>query len=841
MKRIISLVLCFCMCLSLMSGFGFTFAADPTLSGTAYQDLFDADSVVYADTMIVFPGKTFTAGEKLTFSFSGVTVEETYNAARHFSSYANALVAWETKYTGTQLVTKVPNFVLTAGTYNEIITVRYNANIYGAQAGITPNDPDFDVKKALPTTDWAANTARPGNVGETVLAGGILRSNVGPDSEKSKYYDIRVSAGVNTQTLNIDGVKLTATSAITIADYKQSAKDATSTINVKSSIFDGNAHGFDGAQDGANQSENFNDYNVTDCRVLNQTGDFIYRYQRKVVIDDTAFSNINALYTGGNVGKTNAAKYEFGAGSNYLYWNSLGGERGVSYEIKNSRIANSTAYEFLKISDHTYYPSVSAKFDSNIFYNVGTSQWGMVMFYVYKQDGKLYPTPEISFTNNVIYSSTQKSNLLSSGTEYVDGPVNVTVTGNRIIGYDTATFNINTDTMASVMAGSVLNFDNNYYCKTANFTGTSDYNGVPFDTYNADWIRTNWNKFITVGNVPYYFDYAMTLSSADLQITGASFDKEEGYYVSQGDKTISAIIPENATWSDISFTTNAPSGSTVKLYSDTAHTQEVSSVSFNDANATGSKTYYAVLNYKGIKVVYNVVIVAAQEAIDFKTEWTEDAVKKTAALLTKEASANGAVVRAFWQGQFYSFTYGVNAFATVAEAKAKGITQMILPAGEYGAIDIPGSIELYGEDYKVNPNKKYAEPETPWTLAEAWKDVNTVVSGVIKVTSAATPTSAEGTNIYIAGIVMKNYFHDKSRSVSTYPTKVTLENIYTNPTTSIGYTFYLDGPNALSTSTSGDNKDEFTYKNSRYNYTWCRFQFWAASPRTCHPPLLWNG
>lgn len=138
-KRLISSLLCICMMLSLFSGFGFSFTfAASALDGTAYADMFDSSKDAYANTLVILPGKTMAAGQEYTFTFSGKEVTETYVATRHFASFADAMTAWESRYSGAALATAVPNIILTEGTYADRIQIKFSANIYGAKAGITP-------------------------------------------------------------------------------------------------------------------------------------------------------------------------------------------------------------------------------------------------------------------------------------------------------------------------------------------------------------------------------------------------------------------------------------------------------------------------------------------------------------------------------------------------------------------------------------------------------------------------------------------------------------------------------------------------------------------------------
>ena len=174
-----------------------------------------------------------------------------------------------------------------------------------------------------------------------------------------------------------------------------------------------------------------------------------------------------------------------------------------------------------------------------------------------------------------------------------------------------------------------------------------------------------------------------------------------------------------------------------------------------------------------------------------------------------------------WQNQLWSFTVGVNAFASVEEARAAGITQMILPAGEYESVRLNGSIELYGEGYASNPNSIPKERTEEWTLSEGWRMTEQTQVVNVTVEQSATPKDEGGTQIVIKGINLTGRFIDDKRSVSQFKTSVLLENniLGFNQTVSgVTYIFALNNANAQSTDNAVKNIDEFTVKNSRYEF-----------------------
>ena len=334
MKRLISTLLCICMLMSLVSSFGISFAMAETPSvADEYKPLFDSTSDVYANTMVVIPSLD-TANENVTYTFGGVSITESYDASRHFVSFSDALANWEARFDDSSVVTTVPNFILTAGTYDETITVRYNANIYGAQAGIAPNDASYDIDTALPADEW--KLTRTDDAAETVIAGGILRSNVdGTTSDSNiKYETLMQQAGAESFNLNIDGIKFTAATAIGTMSEKYNVSGVksyrTNIINVKNSIFSGNKYGISAEKDA---SYNINEYTVTDCHITGISGAFVYRYPKKILFDRVNYTLSEHIYNS----------------SAGLLWTNTGGDRNVDFTFKNSRFSNNIANQILKL------------------------------------------------------------------------------------------------------------------------------------------------------------------------------------------------------------------------------------------------------------------------------------------------------------------------------------------------------------------------------------------------------------------------------------------------------------------------------------------------------------
>lgn len=810
-----------CIMLTLIGTGGITLAvpAENPLAGTDFSSMFDSAGEKYGSTFIVNPAwqtDSAVAGQTdMQFEFGGKTITEKYDPDRHFSSYQAASAAWEARYTQSGALKKeialaVPSFILAAGTYSGDITVRFSANIYGAKAGINPNDPSFDTKTALPEDVWNANPERTGSSGETVISGKILRSNKnGSSASDTKYDKPAKDADVTAYTLNIDGVKFTGTTAVLTNDLAYNVGLArTNTINVYNAIFDGVNYGMSADGD---TSRNFNDYTLKNIRVTGlknaSYGSFIRKYPRSVTVEGMNFTgNAAPFYYGGTASTKND-----------MWWTNCGGARGVQFTIKGSRFADNTASVIIHATDNNYLPSLSFTIDSNIFKDAHTGKYGAFRFDTFSGSG--YPTVKLNITNNLFYGSPSVgyNTVLNGNKDYQKAAFDVQFNYNRVIGYKSALMGI-TGEMDSWLPGCKWDYDNNYFADT--FSSADDELGKKPEY----WSNTATVSPVNLNSVEYFFDYKMTVGNGSIKITGASFENEVEYFsINNKNLSVTAMLSEGTVINNPTFTASTELAQTA-LWEDPEHTVPVTAISYDDVAENGKKTYYLTASYKTIEMEYLITFTAKGNTLVFADKFEDPAglINNTAALLMKEDGlASGTETVAIWQNQLYSFVVGVNAFASVEQARAAGITQLILPAGDYPTININGSVELFGEGYAHNPNTIPDERTEDWTMADEWKLSDTSNAGDIVITSAATPKDENGTQVTIRGLSLTGRFVDDKRDISAFKTSVLLENnllSFDRAVSGVTYVFQLNNANAQSTDNSVKNIDEFTIKNSRYEY-----------------------
>lgn len=811
MKRILAWILTVCMLLSILAtgGFSVSFAATVTgIEDVAYAALFDGSSDIYTNTMLVNPSwalETATEGETdLVISFRGIEITEKYDAKRHFASFADAWNEWQTRNTNggalqNSFATTVPNFVLAAGTYTESVRIVGSANIYGAQAGINPNAPEFNVSNALPTDTWAANTARGS---ETILAGGIYRSNMVGTSASDKTYDaVYKSAGVTSYNVVIDGVKFNGGIAFAQKDLAYNVGLArTSTVNVYNSVFENTTTGFSASGD---SSRNFNDYNLENLRITGNTGRFIHMYPRVVNINAISYQNCTGnFYNGAS------------SSSNDLWWKSTGGDRKFNFTVKGSVFANNNVRYLFMFTDYCHLNSYTMDFENNLFNDASyAATYGT---FCIKSYAGAQGIPTFTANGNTFYSSTMHNTLFNGNANYQKSELNYTLNNNRIIGYKSALQNTTAE-MDSFLANCSWNYDNNYYADT--FTTVNDSIGKA-PAFLQGYHTIDTSKFIKLDATPYYFDYAMTVGTDTVKVTGIGFeDSVYSHSIDSKNKVVSIILEKGTVIENPEFIINTDLVSCT-LYDNATEKNVVTSLSTDALNEDGYGEYYLEMVYGDFDFSYIVSVQDKDAAADFKESFidpTGEISSDAAVFLGNVTYSAGTHVIKRFGGVAYRFTVGINAFASVAEARAAGITQLILPAGEYDGIDISGSISIYGENYAYSPNAEMTDTLTTPELSTAWAGAEGSVVGDITVTGSATPTTQAGTTVLVKGITLKGVVRDKLRSKSNYKTSITFENVlYVYAGSS--RPFDLRNSNATSGDGSVTNTDEFAFVGSRFDF-----------------------
>ncbi len=817
MKRIISWAITVMMLIGMLGSFSVQFAF--ATETDEYAPLVTVGSAVYANTMVVNKNWTdsqLSTGTQLSYWFRGETYTETYDANRHFNSFAKAQTAFHSKLSGTALATTVPNYIL-LGEFKEVIDIKYSANLYGANAGISPNDPNFNPATAAPDATWGTNSAW-STANETVIA--YIATYGFMWQHTNDQQQIIKDAGGNA-TVNIDGLSYKQGSGTQLpndglwfingGDYK-----ITFTANIKNTVMQ-TRYGIVGLSD---TGTNFYDVNLQNVRASEVWYKFFWRRVRNVTIDHCLFDDVSTS-------KQNATAMLWEPGDASLTVNGVqtygdyisqgaGGDRSVSWTVTNSMFSNnnSTNQNYLaKFTDNCYHSAIKFKFENNLFQNASTATDGMIMFGAYPNASN--PTPEIVMKNNTFYDNKgNKQSLITATAETLMAAYDLEFTGNRVIGFDSI-FPAFTANMSEFLGNCEWNVNNNYFSQT--YSSAEDKTGEI-----SGWLESTSATTLPVDVTKsvWYSDYKMTKQIKVLELGTPAFENDvTGYSVDHTSKTAFASLKTSTGIQNFTFNV-INDDETVKVYSNAELTNEITSVTEAEIKENGGrKDFYVVVSDENSSVTYTITISAMQaESI---TEWHDatGTIKDGFGVLVP-SDTTATTVEFVWQGGYYSAEVGVNAYKTVASARSAGIKQLIMPALNYGEVEINGSIELYGNHFGKNPNTIPEDRTQDWTKNTEWNNYVTTV-GNIKVPDSATPTSVNGTQIVIDGLKLDGYFLDNVRGVTKYATNIKMTNIlFAFSKTVSGAHHVIDLETELARATTDEvvNSDTFIVENSRFDF-----------------------
>lgn len=687
-------------------------------------------SSLLQEAYIVNPQWTnLTSNTSLSFEFRGNTYNETYNPQRHFSSFSAAYSYFESLYTesdgsiNSQMAKEVPVFILAPGTYTETrLTVRYNAVILGANAGISPNA-DIDLSTANPKTGWNKNTLRGS---ETVISNGFSRSTQVNSSLTNQKYE-QAASNETEFSLIIDGVKFSAASNfLTLADTTGAKKRTMSVTVQNNDIVTTNASFY------IDDSQSANNVNCYDFKNIRSDGtkvkSFFGANASHVRLDGVYFAN-----SSGSISQSQLiAPYEF----SFLMQNSYMYKCSAGYNL-NFRY---------KDSEH----KSKVTLNGNLFYEHNSGSYGALTFYSTKSHKD--SSYEINIQNNIFiadqsYNTTAKNTFLNGNTSYQQGAYAMYVNRNRVIGY-TSLFPNMPDNVTYITA----DFNYNYFAPSYN--SHADVLGTTSQYFST----TPYSDPIDIDNLVYYEDFAMTVYDGMLDVSGVSFYEDADYVSIDNDNsliTASYTCGTNIQNPALYFRDSAV---TAEFFSDSSCASRITSISAPAQNAV--TTVYAKAVKGSASKVITVKLYGENAVDDFASGWSdpEGTIQNTAYLLSPETAdmSNGAVFRQSFDGRTYSFTVGQNAFATLEEifaAAGSGIPQIILPYGSYGELNITAPCQIYGENYKSAAAAGSGTDE--WGAGLAWS------SGKTSKVSGITLSCA---NVTISGVELCGAVSDLTRT-----------------------------------------------------------------------------
>ena len=832
-KRVISLVLSVLMVLSMVSVFCL-----PTMAAPYDAENIDYDGVRTTAYIInsAWTPEDLVADAELSYYYRGQTYTETYDANRHFSSYAAASDAYFA--TDPDIFTDVPVFIFAPGTYTEPIIIRYKGVILGSNAGISPNAEVTDWTLEGMKDGWAANEAWD-TENETVFTGGVYRSTR-LDGESCKPDTAELEVKIADQkwafklekaeieqsqelepTLVVDGVAYTGEKYVAkVVDFDNNTTVTDGTEQLTTNGFRDTYNTLqnivvkDYTQHMLNAwdtARNIDTFNIKNWRVTNFSGDtFFKKYIENVTIDGLYFTASSGRLFG----------YDGQSGNAFGPSSDMSAVADQTFEVKNSMIyKNTTPYPITmgnKNSGDTF-SQQDFTFDNNIFYDsvCGSENWGHYgVFALYNQNPSYQYN--VTITNNQFHQTDWVENTLFNGNpDYSKSPMSLVFKNNIITGEITAIYpNLGVDftnkNPGHISTSVSFDFAANYWADSFGETGKraafldGNSNQEPF-VNGFDWKTAT-----------YYLDSAMTILNTDLEI-----NKVEGLgdNVVISDGSISAMCTGMTGKAAPVFTTGAE-GCTVTVYSDSSFETVMPEI---DYDAIEDKaTYYVRVEKSGYTKDYTLEVVVS-EIKSFNTLLENDEIDgfpMTETVAYVPNANEGDTVYAYWNGSYYSFDVdnlsvfsSLDVLATSLEYLGEE-PKIVLPALDYGKLTIPFAANFYGANCNVDPVDKSGVVNTgdAWTLNSQWG-----IYGETSVTSidiaADVVADGEQDSINLYGLTLRGLFNDTSRNTNSGNLDITLKNFVVDlQGASANFNYLFNAQNARTQ--SADSEFLATYTDS---------------------------
>ena len=830
-RRLLSVVLCVLMVLSMMSSFTLALdgAVQTSVTGTAVDPAnLDYDALRQGDDTFIINGawtdEDLIDGSELSYYFKGNTYTETYDASRHFNTWANAYAVYSAKLDETNIGSYVPTFIFAPGTYDETIVIRGNGIILGANAGVSPNDASVEWDYKNMAQGWAANSAWD-TANQTVLKGGIFRGTrtvTGAQEGPFQYYfeQYEKTAGEkSTVTAIADGIVFTGTKGFYGQDYDINndvqKPDGSETIkatggrteykyliNSLVSNWSGNAGADSGVFAFWDTSAKINHAIAENVRFDGISGNgLMVKYIKTASFKNCSFNNISAQLLGGD----NSA---FGRTATYAVRDT-----DVSCVFDHCTFTNGGAVWSMFQTGIDYDSekyNTATTFNDSIFYNPTTNgTYGMFL-----PGNKSTKGAEVTLnvTNNQIYFGNYEFNAFANIGDYQRATVNYNVTGNKIVGKLKSFIGNSVNTGFGYVNADVRN----------NYIAANDGDeGVRPASLDGGY-PANFKNGFDFSAAPYYLDSEMTILNTAAEITAVNVG-ESGASGASFDNDTHSVAFDLKTGDASSVEVVFGTAFDMKYYTDSACTNEtaLANYSFN-AEDQKAHTLYLKISNGSFERVYTVTIKAiAAEPFATAYESTKfDAAN--AVMLDRRISgvATGSEYIAKWDGSYYTFTVGVNIFATqadIAAAGKSGTTVLVTAADADGnfCVSIPG--DFYTEAFDTVPYiKGTALDGSDWTenaeFASKALDVNNIwISG--NFTGKAT----------VAGFVMKGRYFDITRTSATTG-DITVKNIIVNGTyTTVPANITVSGnePNGTYVFRMGNGSIMSAAGNDKFNLVNC--------------------
>ncbi len=772
-NRVLAMVLTAIMLLSMLPAIAL--AASPF--STAYNGTVISKAALLVDMTI-----TESNGATITRKWDGT--DYTFVVGTNAFNTLNAAYT----YAKSKSMSK-PDIIVTGWTAGTDLTVEMNSNVYAVNWNTAPMNEMKDSFKAV-TSNGAAWTENETYTTNAIAIGSLkAAATVTGDITISGFtvngaIDVASSRTTSSATVNflIKNTRLNASGKVlsnisskqsnVIRMNKNTSATATDTLTFKNFWLDKVASG-----------------DTSRARVFGD-GNFYWPN----VVFDTMYADLSAMEMKGS---TNDHMKTYAKKSSVVFKNS------------NLRNATSSIYwqmnQCIGASSTTDYTR-TITFDNNIMYNFNNASG-----YVINNIGNIadnanhyYGVPNvINVTNNLVWNTTAAKLAVESGKLSAKASttetIKFTISGNSLLGVTSQTY-------------SSATIANNYYCATAN-TSLSAYNTVKGVAY--------------AGSATYCYDRMAQLSNQAVTATSLT-----GASISHDYKTITVFT--NAAPSEkvsLSSFTIPNAALTKELYSDPQCTTPITEYALSSVPATsyGITTVYLKVYYSATSNIYSVYRI---QLVNPSATSFNDLLKKgisikgyyftaadTAVYLPKGdyATKDGYVYAKFAPHGLKFKVDNVNVFANNGAdlSKLSNFKNIILPAGEYGDLNITFPANFYGSNGNTNPNDKSiatAENDFDWGLNPSWDSGNSTKVGVVKIGASVTGS------VVLDGFTVTGKVVDQDRdSLTLGSLALTLKNMVIDAPTITGNAIIFTNNdrsyNTTDTTNAAKNNDTLTVQN----------------------------
>lgn len=475
--------------------------------------------------------------------------------------------------------------------------------------------------------------------------------------------------------------------------------------------------------------------------------------------------------------------------------------KNCSFTLTNSNIRNdgsekgtSVLMSILGTCDEGSLIAEGISFDvvitNNVFYDAVTKKGTTNMFVV----APAYVS-SIDFSNNFVYQTAQKNLVVASS--YVG---------------DAASSNIQLVGNTRFYGNNLIGFAQNNVALSLGMSKNPELDET-FMTEDFENFRTGFKgtSAASMGSNNYYYDYDRTVGNNAVGITSLTkTDKVISAEFSNPAKTIDLYLGAEASLADI--TLELFDGVSGKWYDGETEITDVSTLTADSIYGI-KKISFVVEKQHGdltITAKYTVTIYVSEVKSFANETFNHEYYSNNAVIVTDKATnlATGDEFIAEWNGTFYTFIAGVNAFESYDKVSANATEILLQSFDSSKDITITKPIKIYGENFNLNPVVVGEQGATTTQYGKDWGYNSAYTAKELKVNNLTIASGVTGT-VSVYGITIKNTVNDNARS--TGPVNLTLTNVrFLGEST---YNFNLGN-----SYNSSENTSSFTVKNAYINF-----------------------